>query len=234
MARQRSRQRQGEADVPRRTLQPNNTIDPSVFLGSMTRYRQPRFPDALRTELSIPLDSHLITTTLRSPLGYHGYIWEMVGAFPRPDTPIEVFWFLREIWMERYNIPGIVVYRRRVLHTNTPVFLEWRWHPDHGVSLEIRGMVQDTRKGSVLLAHDSLPLLEAIAPTGGRPLDFEDKLTFWRLYWEAYQNVYKEQQRVGNRRPTKTQVASEMLIDLKTLYRYRKRHMLAWPPPPPP
>src|SRR5262249_19999276 len=127
MPRKRRQTSRPVSPEPQPTLQPNNVIDPSVFLGSMTRYRQPHIPDALRTELSIPRDSHLITTTLRAPLGYDGYTWEMVGAFPRPDTAIEAFVFRREVWMERYGLPELYIYRRRVYHPDTLVFLYLRF-----------------------------------------------------------------------------------------------------------
>jgi hypothetical protein len=153
---------------------------------------------------------------------------------------------------EGMDFPPLIAWRRRVRYQDCGLWLEARWTPETGETLWLRGAEHEVlltsthpkyKDGKAINSlktlspktHESIALLKAFeAAHGGRPPDFENKAAFWQFYWDSYQKVLAVQQRDGNKLPTKTQVAAEMLISVRSLKRYRDRHELPWPPQPPP
>jgi hypothetical protein len=208
--------------------------DPTIASATTIEGSPAGSPHPVRLEFDIPWDRSLFVITLTDPLGWNGYTYALLGTDPPLQLPSRATIFRLGNLVGPHLPPVLVAYERRITHTETPIALVWRWHPLQGTSLALTGLELDTRKGSLHLMYDGIALLNALEDLGGRPPNFEDKATFRRKYWDAYHKVLEEKQRDGNRLPSKTEVAAEMLIDRKTLYRYRVRHHLTWPPPPPP
>ena len=123
----------------------------------------------------------------------------------------------------------LIAWRRRVYCRGITGYLEVLWHPEREDSIALKGLEWGTTQESVIRLHRSLWLLKAIEVHRGRPPDIEDEAFFRQLYYDAYQNVLEEKRRDGSKRPTKTEVAAEMLISTKTLKRQRDRWGLSVP-----
>jgi hypothetical protein len=129
----------------------------------------------------------------------------------------------------------LLAWLRRVRYQDSPLWIEARWHPAFGLTVDMKGLEHDARKTSIDQARKGIALLKALeAAPGGRPPEIEDKAAFWQFYWDSYQKVLEEKRRYGNKLPTKTEVAAEMMQDRRTLKRNRDRHHLPWPPLSPP
>jgi hypothetical protein len=68
-----------------------------------------------------------------------------------------------------------------------------------------------------------------VTSRGVRGPDMEEE-SLRRLYPRAYQKVFDEKSRAGDKSPSKTEVAAEMLMSRRTLTRNLKRYNLPWPP----
>jgi hypothetical protein len=109
------------------------------------------------------------------------------------------------------------------------LWLEAVWTHNTGDRIDMHGFEQPHRDSDVTLIRNGLALLRELEYAGGRPPDIE-KAAFRKLYWIAYQKVLDHKLREGGRRPNKTEVATELMIDRKTLFRYLKNYGLPWPP----
>jgi hypothetical protein len=189
--------------------------------------------DPIVQELGIPLNARYYWATLDPLTGWDGLRLEVIGPEAEGPVPPDAFQ-----WTDMFdaNRPlTIIAWLRRVSCMAIPqMYLEMRWHPDRGTSIHLVWPSTTSYKVANAFRIRARQLLDVLTTAGGRPPSIEDKHTFWVLYWDAYQKVLAAQQRLGDRRPTKTEVAAELLISVKTLKRYRERHKLAWPPPSPP
>ena len=188
----------------------------------------PETHDAVVYELGIPRHALLYQGTLIEPLGWQGYTLEVVGTGVEPTDPPEAPRFT-DGFSEAHPFT-IIAWRRRVYCHGITGYLEVLWHPEREDSIELKELEWGTTQESVIRLHRGLRLLKALAVHGGRPPDIEDEAFFRQLYWDAYQNVLEEKRRDGSKRPTKTEVAAEMLIATKTLKRQRDRWGLPFPP----
>jgi hypothetical protein len=179
-------------------------------------------------ELGIPRGAILYDLTLIEPLGWQGYTVEVLGTVAELTDPPDAPRFTDMVDQE--NTLTILAWRRRVYCRGITGYLEVLWHPEREDDIALKGLEWSTTQESLILLQRGLRLLKALEVHGGRPPDIEDEATFRQLYWDAYQNVLEEKRRDGSKRPTKTEVAAEMLISPKTLKRQRKRWGLPFPP----
>jgi hypothetical protein len=207
--------------------------DPAIAREGALTFTPPHEPHLAREELDIPLGQPLFFVTLVEPLGWEGYTFTaVVTDRPRDLAPTDATFSFGNL-----VIPGsasLVAYERCIAYRGTPVYLEMRWHPETGETIQLKGIEADSRHESVRRVHRGLKLVKALHAAGGRPPDIEGKATFWHLYLDAYQKVLEEKRRYSNKKPKKTEVAAEMLMSTKTLKRYRDSYDLPWPPAAPP
>ncbi len=179
---------------------------------------------ALMDELGMPPDAAWKRIT--HPGALYGNVWQdysiemfgmSVSLLPRPcPWP---YWYL--------SAPdghgGIVVqlWLRRVRCNDTPVYVEARWHPERGQSIDLRGLehirhpreAQRGLKGLALLRH---------VERRGRPrgtLSYPDRDDFVARLERATHQIERRGERV-----TKRALAVELAVDRRTLPTLLQRH----------
>ena len=164
----------------------------------------PGTPDDIRAELGIALDEPVYTIRITSPGNRSGYTYECVGVpmwlsggtlqldakysykitrIPPSETPPP-----EEVPLFFFGIPGfpscLFALRRRVYRDGCPVYLEARWTPTGGETIEPKEVGKGTpqtimprvRQAAALL-EEGIPLLraieEAIRRRPEKPVGFE-------------------------------------------------------------
>ena len=108
-------------------------------------------------DLDVPLDDPALLVTVRAPLMYKGFTYQVFGTYEAPESPPEAprFYLLGPGSVPQgaqypLLVPiSLIAWRRRVYHEQCALYLESRWSPTKGETRDIRGLVNDMRLDSV-------------------------------------------------------------------------------------
>lgn len=205
---------------------------------------QPEEEPGLRAELGIPNDVLIIRIKITNPLGWEGYVFELVGTqascTPGADT---IFDFIAShhpqslaliFCLKLYNpntkmVDDILLaaWRRRIYCEGIPLYLEARWHPTTGGAITLKGLEKDARKKSMDRARKGIKLLKAIEAVG-RPVG--STVIPEALFRQRYPEVYRECEETYTTPPKRYEIADALGISVDTFERYLTDYGLTFPP----
>src|SRR5262249_15613708 len=150
---------------------------------------------------------------------WHGYTYELVAtselASDPPQAP-RLRLFQTDIRKPLGHFSSrddtlVVAWRRRITYPASAPYLEALWHPARGETRTIVGLERDDSEESLDRIPKMVQLLKGITAVGGRPPSMEEA-AFRQAVSDAFWKLYDQAIRDGGRMPTKTAVASELLM----------------------
>ena len=191
----------------------------------------PGKPSSVRSSLGIPDTMLLVVVNVYDPLGWDGYHFALRGTLAQETLNADTAPRLTlrcETEAGTWKDFPLAAWERLVMCPGTDLYVRSRWTPTDGTHTDMRGLEQDTRKGSLKEAYRGLKLLHAIERRGGRPQGSREwtEAEFRRAYPDMYQlllDTYASQ-------PKRYEVAEALSLDRKTFHEYLKAWHLSFPP----
>jgi hypothetical protein len=171
-------------------------------------------------DLGIPSDDPAMLVTVREPLLWQGFTYQAFCTYEAPETPPEAprFFFVSQQSANFQSSGGLqlIAWRRRVYSEKSPLYVEARWHPRHGESIDLKGMRDDPGLKGVVEARRAVKLLQAVEKRGRRsgPAGFRDLQEFEKELVNLIQKVH-----ANGMDPTQDRVATM----LQPLLEHRRR-----------
>jgi hypothetical protein len=203
-----------------------------------------------KTVLGIPPDSPTVVVSVSRPFNWPGYYFDCFGTYATPEDPPDA----PRIWLYGHENGGsvtpndppkasdrvfntlnlydgsekvLIAWQRRVVCWQIPPWLEARWHPSTGVTIDLC-MVENakTTDTSELLSKGQLLLhtFRRIGRSMGSSAIPQEE--FCQQYPQAYTDLYYK----SGDRPSRLSVAAHLGISERTFRRYLKKDNLPWPP----
>lgn len=146
-------------------------------------------------------------------------------------------WHLVQVWRLRiFNCPleSFQNFLSSILDSRTPpvIYFQERWHPHHGPKRDLCGLehVRDFHITAISMFLEDCLRIVGERRTRGRPTntgEFRDPESFKKAFLVAFQKLIDER----GKSPSRTQVAKELGIDQKTLYKYLDKFSVPWSEP---
>jgi hypothetical protein len=171
----------------------------------------PGVTDWRREAFGIPRHVALFLVHLGPPHTWTPYTFDVVGTFPEYEATRERFWLDLPAFWDTYNLPGIVVWYRRVYLEEPGVSVAIRWYPHREEESELFMPLRLPRTYATRYRTTGLRLLQDL---GGRgrppgPAGFQDAQQFEETVIQLMQSVSSKGQE-----PTQERIATLLRIEI--------------------
>jgi hypothetical protein len=184
---------------------------------------------ALRAELGMPPDAIPASMTIHGHshgAEWDGYDVEMYGIrigcdqWPPPWPFFRLGPMVTQVWYRRVTAP------------DSPAYLEARWHPERGESIQLKGLELVTRQSDAERALRGLRLLRLVDKRGRKPGSRTwSKERFVPALLAAYHACAdRSAYETGDYAATERAVALELGISHRSFCRYLEKYQILWPP----
>jgi hypothetical protein len=171
--------------------------------------------------LGIPPDDPVVLVTVHDPFLRQGFTYQALCTYEAPEMPPDaprLCLFGPRLQGDYYELLPIqlIAWRRRVYSDKSPLYVEARWDPRHGESIDLKGMRDDPGLKGVVEARRAGKLLQAVEKRGRRsgPAGFRDLQEFEKELVNLIQKVH-----ANGMDPTQDRVATM----LQPLLEHRRR-----------
>ena len=122
-------------------------------------------------DLGIPPNDPGVLVTVHAPLLKKGFTYQALCTYEAPETPPDaprLCLFGPRLQGDYYELLPIqlIAWRRRVYSDKSPLYVEARWDPRHGESIDLKGMRDDPGLKGVAEARRAMKLLLEVEKRG--------------------------------------------------------------------